>query len=183
MKYITLLLLAFSLHADPVTLAWDPVADSAVTGYRLYWGPSSRGYTNSVLVSGRLNTTNTIYTLPSGVYFFGVTSVAGSLESAYSNEVSWTNRPAAPGNLRVVWSGSTNSAGQVTPIASVNPGPGFTVNATMTGPWGSVNRSGSTDTSGEFRFLGRAANKPFTASATITKLSYNPSLTSSQNFN
>jgi hypothetical protein len=182
MKILISLLFTFASAAAPVTLAWDPVSDTSVTGYRLYFGPSSRAYTNSVSVVGRLNTTNTISNLPSGVHFFAVTSVAGSLESDYSNEVSWTNKPPVPGSLRIVWSGATNSSGQVTPIASVNPGPGFTVNATMTGPWGSVNRSGSTDASGDFSFKGRAATMPFIASAVITKLSFDPSLSSSQTF-
>jgi hypothetical protein len=182
MKSLISILFAFTAIAAPVTLVWDPVIDPSVTGYRLYFGPGTRAYTNSVSVPGQLNTTNTISNLPAGIYFFAVTSVAGALESDFSNEVTWTNKPPVPGALRIVWSGSTNSSGLVTPIASVNPGPSFTVNATMTGPWGSVNRSGSTDSAGYFSFKGRPATRPFIASATVTKLSFDPLISSSQMF-
>ena len=182
MKLLLSILLAFSSIAAPVTLQWDPVIDPSVTGYKLYFGPGTRAYTNSVSVPGKLNTTNTISNLPAGVYFFAVTSVAGSLESDFSNEVTWTNKPPAPGTLRIVWSGSTNSSGLVTPIASVNPGPSFVVSATMTGPWGTVSRSGSTDSSGDFSFRGKAATRPFIASATVAKLSFDPLISSSQKF-
>ena len=72
-----------------VTLAWQPSSSSNVTGYRVYYGPASGNYTNSVLVGNV--TTNTVSGLASGdTYYFAVTAVAaGGQESPVSNQVSF----------------------------------------------------------------------------------------------
>ncbi len=73
-------------HADTVTLAWDP-SDGA-TGYKIYWGTSSRTYEHVIDVGKVL-----IYTvgLPEGsTYYFAATAYDGtSIESDYSDEVSY----------------------------------------------------------------------------------------------
>jgi Fibronectin type III domain len=70
-----------------VTLAWDPSVSPAVAGYRLYYGVSSRTYTNVIDVGNA--TSGTVSNLVDSTrYFFAVTSydVAG-LESDFSDEV------------------------------------------------------------------------------------------------
>lgn len=91
MKWLALLF-CLSAHAGTVTLVWNPVPD--VTGYSLYYGPSSRNYTNTVR---GITTTNYTFTLPYGVFYFAATaSCPSGLESGYSNEVSWTNAAPIP---------------------------------------------------------------------------------------
>lgn len=83
------------LHAWPaqVTLAWDPIAQPNVQGYKLYLGPTSGNYTQSINVgTGSYDGTAVSYTVPDipvGQYYFAVTfyDFYGN-ESEYSNEVS-----------------------------------------------------------------------------------------------
>ena len=78
-----------------VILKWDASSDTNVVGYRVYYGPSSRGYTNSIVAG---NVTNaTVGNLQYGtVYYFAATSYNGAgWESAYSTEVEWVM--TAPG--------------------------------------------------------------------------------------
>ncbi len=93
-------LIAALAHAGTVTLAWDPVTDPSLVGYRLYWGTSSGTYPNKVDVG---NVTSKTLTLNAGKYFFAATAVAAdpALESGYSNEVQWTVKLSAPPNNRV----------------------------------------------------------------------------------
>jgi hypothetical protein len=83
------LLFPLITYAAQVTLAWDPVMDPNVVGYRVYYGTSSRSYqfNND---AGR-NTTITVSNLQDGTtYYFAVTSYGtAGLESGYSNEVSY----------------------------------------------------------------------------------------------
>lgn len=79
--------------APSVTLAWNPSPDPrSILWYRLYYGPSSRSYTNYV----QTQTTNaTVTDLPNGgtVYFAATVGVAVGqgdwLESDFSAEVSY----------------------------------------------------------------------------------------------
>ena len=92
---------------NKVTLAWDPSPDGSVVGYKLYLGPTSGGYTNSVTVG---NVTNAVISnlVATATYFFAATAYDGSgLESAFSNEVQYTvptpptnTPPAPPQNFR-----------------------------------------------------------------------------------
>src|SRR5215467_220923 len=62
-------------HADDsVTLAWDPSTDVNVTGYHVYYGVQSRGYTNFLILG---NTTSvSISNLVAGsIYYFAATTV------------------------------------------------------------------------------------------------------------
>lgn len=72
-----------------ITLAWDPNADPAVIGYKLYWGTQSGKYT---LLADVGNSTNEVVSdLQDGTtYYFAATAydVQGN-ESVYSNEVSY----------------------------------------------------------------------------------------------
>jgi len=72
-----------------MTMAWQPSSSPYVTGYRVYYGPASGNYTDSVLIGNV--TTNTVSGLASGVtYYFAITTVAmGGQESPFSNEISY----------------------------------------------------------------------------------------------
>jgi len=77
-----------------VTLAWDPSSSANVAGYRVYYGPSSGNYTNSVIVGNV--TTNMVSGLVASVtYFFAVTAISlDGQESLLSNEISFV--PGVP---------------------------------------------------------------------------------------
>jgi hypothetical protein len=92
---ITLVVQLTSSHAwsEQLTLAWDPITAQEVTGYRIYYGPSSGFYTHSIDVgTGAFDGTEVSYTvtgLPDGLYYFVATAYdSRGIESAYSNEVS-----------------------------------------------------------------------------------------------
>ncbi len=82
--------------ANSVTLAWDPSPGQDIASYKIYFGPASGVYTNTIDVGNATNAT--ITSLVSGVtYYFAATATDTSgLESEFSNEVSYTV-PAAVG--------------------------------------------------------------------------------------
>jgi hypothetical protein len=84
-----------AVAAERLTLAWDASADSAVTGYRLYYGTNSGAYpfvTNSGLVL-----TQEVVLPHAGRWFFAATAVTKEgLESGFSQEVVWESLPARP---------------------------------------------------------------------------------------
>ena len=77
--------------SDPtrsVSLAWDPSPDSTVTGYRIWYGPASATYTNSVTLGNVTNATVTGL-ICGHRYFMAATAFdATGLESDFSNEIS-----------------------------------------------------------------------------------------------
>ena len=91
-----------------VTLAWDASPDATVTGYRIYLGPSTGNYTNSIAVGNTL--TATLTNLLQGTrYYFAATAYDNSgVESVFSNEVNYqipvttnTIPPVSPTNVRI----------------------------------------------------------------------------------
>lgn len=77
------------------TLSWQPVTQRTdgtpadLAGYRVYWGKSSRNYSNSVMVQGADRLVHTIDNLTPATWYFAVTAVdAFGVESEYSNEAS-----------------------------------------------------------------------------------------------
>lgn len=104
---VWLSLLAVAVDAaETITLAWDASPDAEVTGYRLYFGPASATYTNTVDIGAKLTTD---VTLTPGTFYFVVTAyTAQGLESDPSNEISYSVRPGKPLNLRITVQSSTN---------------------------------------------------------------------------
>lgn len=103
---IALLALVAPCFGQSITLAWDPVTDANLGGYRLYCGTASRTYTSSIDV---LKVTTYKVTAPAcGLvcgkrYFFAVTAYSNDAvpsESAYSNEVNEA-LICAPANLKI----------------------------------------------------------------------------------
>jgi len=81
------LLVVSQAMAAQITVSWDPSPDSDVVGYKLYFGTSSRNYTNSVDVG---NTTSfTLTNLEAGkIYYIAATAYdTEGLESDFSEEV------------------------------------------------------------------------------------------------
>lgn len=80
----------FAVIAGGVIVSWDPNTEADLSGYKVYWGTSSRNYTHVKDVG---NTTSyTISNLSEGVkYFFAVTAYDTAYnESDFSVEVSYT---------------------------------------------------------------------------------------------
>jgi len=89
----TLYLIPTALHAAgeaQATLAWDANTEPGITGYKIYWGPSSGNYTSSKDAGN--NTSATITGLDEGkTYYFAATAYNGDgVESGYSSQVSYT---------------------------------------------------------------------------------------------
>jgi hypothetical protein len=79
-----------STQAASVTLVWDPSTDPAAAGYNVYFGASSRNYTN-VADAGNASSATVSTLVPGATYFFAATTYnASGLESEYSTEVSYT---------------------------------------------------------------------------------------------
>jgi len=92
-----ILLSAPTAHTAQVTFAWDPNPEPDIAGYKMYYGTASRDYDWYVDV-GKV-TTFTLPDLSDGVtYYFAVIAYdTSNLESAYSDEVSWSeSAPPSP---------------------------------------------------------------------------------------
>jgi hypothetical protein len=94
------LLVPGTLSADTLTLAWDPVFDSTVAGYRVYVGTASGAYTQ-VFDAGYDTTFSFTQAVPGTRYYFAVASYAAgpvigspSIEvSGYSNQFPTLQNP------------------------------------------------------------------------------------------
>jgi hypothetical protein len=87
LAFASLTSLAQPAHAAEIDLQWNHSSTYSVDGYRVYWGTSSRSYTQSYDVG--LSTHHTIYDLEDQTrYYFAVTAYDGGVESGFSNEVS-----------------------------------------------------------------------------------------------
>ena len=72
-----------------VTLAWAPSLDSRVTGYKIYYGTTSHGYTN-VVTAGNVTTISISGFQPGTTGYFAATAYdASGVESDFSNEASY----------------------------------------------------------------------------------------------
>lgn len=91
------LLSASAFAATSVTLAWDASTSTNIAGYRIYYGTTPHSYTGNLNVGAA--TSGTLSNLTAGAtYYFAATAYDNnSLESDFSNEVSFTNTvQAAP---------------------------------------------------------------------------------------
>ena len=76
-----------------VTLAWTASISPGVTQYFLYYGTATATYTVRLNV-GLVTTTSVVLPSRGPTYFFTVTASDGTLESDYSNEVSYAPKLA-----------------------------------------------------------------------------------------
>lgn len=71
-----------------VQLVWNQVNEPGVTGYKVYYGTSSRNYSNALDVKDNLTCLITALS-DSRPYYFAVTSYTPAGESVYSDELIW----------------------------------------------------------------------------------------------
>jgi hypothetical protein len=128
-----------------VSLAWDPVADSDLAGYRVYYGTAPGNYTQSVDVGNVTSTTINGLT-DCTTYYFGVKAydTANNVSTNYSNEITGWARPlvqtATPAaaeqgrTLSVVITGTNFQAGAIAAFTKA----GITVNSTTVNACGQV---------------------------------------------
>jgi len=156
--------LALVAVASAASITWDPNTEPDLAGYRIYWGPASRSYTNLLTVPAAPGVRITNWVPVVTVGFVAVTAFStNGLESDYSNEITVTNRPAAPKNARQVskldgWLLRTNKSNPptVTPVALVQTIPGTVISGTVSGPWGTLNRTATANTNGVAELVGKA---------------------------
>ena len=75
--------------AATVPLAWSPNTGPAVAGFRIYYGPASHTYTNSIAV-GNVTATTIRGLVEGATYFFAATTYDNAgRESAFSDEVTY----------------------------------------------------------------------------------------------
>lgn len=99
-----------------VTLAWDASPD-VVTGYRLYFGPASGNYTNSIATTGlTISLTNIV---PVGTNFFAVTALRGTSESAFSEEAFGDIKANTTVTLRIAVMASGSLTGTWREVAAI----------------------------------------------------------------
>lgn len=103
----TSILFARTMLAAEARFSWLPNTEQDLAGYRIYYGSSSRQYSETVDVGlpepgedGRIHYTMTV---PDGTTYFAATAydTAGN-ESDYSDEVSFDPPPGPPGDMTVV---------------------------------------------------------------------------------
>lgn len=101
MKAILFLCLA-ATSALGAILEWDRNPETNVLGYRVYTGTNSRAYTFTLDVSNSISCELTNLPLKSGTNFFAVTAYDEAfLESDFSDEVFWVNKPSKPKGVRI----------------------------------------------------------------------------------
>jgi hypothetical protein len=86
---VFLAFIATPVPAGDITLAWDPVIEPVLAGYKLHYGQMSRSY--DIVIDVGLKTTYQVTNLPAGIYYFAATAYdTEGVESGFSNEVSAT---------------------------------------------------------------------------------------------
>jgi hypothetical protein len=89
--FLIIILSDQSSWAVNITLAWDPNNEPDLTGYKIYYGSSSRTYGAPINV-GNVTTTTLTGLDPTMTYYFAVTAYDSSNnESGFSNEIRWPN--------------------------------------------------------------------------------------------
>ena len=95
MSVLWMLCCSVARGQQTVTLGWDPVTNSAVAGYLLYYGTSAQAYavTNDVGTNTTITLTNLVFNTN---YFFAVASYnANGQQSPPSSQVEFTSAPDA----------------------------------------------------------------------------------------
>src|SRR5512143_3368665 len=131
--------------AGTASLAWDPVADTDLAGYRVYYGTAPGSYSQSVDVGNVTQTTISNLT-DCTMYYFGVKAydTAGDESTTYSNEVSGWSRPVVSTStpsaaeqgrtLSLTIAGSNFPAGAAVTFSNA----GITVNSTTINNCGQI---------------------------------------------
>ena len=128
--------------AAGVTLAWDPITQAELAGYKIYVGTSSRNYGTGIDVGNV--TRYTVTALGPGTYYFAVTAydVTGR-ETGYSNEVSETILSSDSTPPAVSITSPTSSPTYTTGSSSLGIGGSASDNVAVTQVTWANNRGGS----------------------------------------
>jgi hypothetical protein len=112
------------VSAGTASLAWDPVPDTDLAGYRIYYGTSPTSYTQSVDVGNVTQATISGLT-DCTLYYFGVKAydTAANESTTYSNQVQGWSRP-------VVTSATPSAAEQGRTLTVTIAGTNFPTGAT-----------------------------------------------------
>jgi hypothetical protein len=142
-----------------IDLSWQPSPDTNIMGYNIYYGTSSRTYTNEISVGNATSTT--ISGLAGGItYYFAATAYdsAGD-ESDYSNEISY-NVPTSVIFLSNLHPGSYGGLFYEQDAVRVQSSGGFSISVTAAGKYtGALQMSsGKLPFSGKFGTLCQATN-------------------------
>jgi hypothetical protein len=147
-----------AVSAGTASLAWDPVPDADLAGYRIYYGISPTSYTQSVDVGNVTQATISGLT-DCTTYYFGVKAydTAANESTTYSNQIQGWSRPvvtsATPSaaeqgrTLTVTIAGTNFPAGATALFSNV----GITVNSTTVNACGQLTLNvtvGATATTG-----------------------------------
>ena len=168
---ISLLLVCFGLwpagyaHPAQIGLQWDASADPDVSGYKIYFGTSSRNYGSPVIVG---NTTScTISNLSDGVtYYFAATAMDSSSESDYSNEVVYTTPSGCTPSLSAGAQSFGSSGGLGSVVLATGPACSWTALSNV--PW-IILTSNSSGTGGyTFNYSVSANSSSISRSGTLT---------------
>jgi hypothetical protein len=92
----TITVAAAGSSSNTVTLSWEAPTENAdgsalmdLKGYKVHYGPASKGYQDVIQVTNPGLTTYVVQNLPTGTYYFAVTAYnASGKESSLSGEVS-----------------------------------------------------------------------------------------------
>jgi hypothetical protein len=104
LAWFALPLLASAQNGLDATIGWDSSISTNVAGYKVYYGTSSRNYTNVTTVDASTTSLQVFGLQPGTAYFCAVKSVDSSNhESAYSTEVYFVT-PSAPTLAVKPWS-------------------------------------------------------------------------------
>jgi hypothetical protein len=124
-----------SAFAATVNLAWNPSTGSNISGYKMYYGTSSRNYTYNVNVGN--NTSCSLSGLTEGrKYYFAATAYNSSnVESVYSSELAYTIPTASSGTTSS--STPSSASGSSSTIIIDNGGPGTKASGSWTSSSGS----------------------------------------------
>ena len=147
---------ASNAHSAQVTLAWDAGTDPSTAGYKVHYGNSSGSY-QAVIDVGKTPTC-TISNLPAGTtYYFAATDYnASGVESAYSNEVSYTaSATTPPATCAYSISPASQSVGSssVQGTESVTASSGCTWTAVSNASWITITSNSSVTGNGKVSYL------------------------------
>jgi fibronectin type 3 domain-containing protein len=127
-----------AVYTGTLTLGWDASTSTNVANYNVYYGTTSRGYTQTVSAGNTTQATISGLT-PGTTYFFAATAVdALGLESDYSSEISFAVPAGGPG--QTVPSLTLSRSGTRSVVQWSTNYAGFTLqwSSTLSGTWTSL---------------------------------------------
>ena len=162
---IYLSLLPIAAHSAQITLVWDANPDPNLSGYKLYYGSSSRNYSGVIDVGNK-----TSYALnvqdSSTVYFAATDYNSSGIESAQSNEVTYT--PPAACAYGISAASTSLGSPSVSGTVSVTASSGCTWTAVSNSSWVIITSNSSAAGNGAVNYSVSANSATTARSGTLT---------------